>query len=583
MGKGCAVYGCKNSLPKDKGKGISFHTFPRDEILRSKWCSAVKRKGFQQYSVDQHVCSVHFKSTDFDASPLEKLLNKDAVPSIYTSGLASHHQAPEKKLRLQAHGEKPFSNVTITLPKSEERTYEITVTELPSSQPTDISMTSKDVEVTDEENDPLAIATCDEAPTTEQQHVEQNHDISKVKVKKANAVRRIIHRCGVCKYQAISEDDLKQHLFEEIRQLHVNKVSHLKSVVPNQTPLNDENNTAMEVDDSAVVDTAEQMTLATDEGFPIHVESAPTPPTPQSPSPPLARMPTPPATPKDKLPINRWGADKPPLSYAAMIGLVLDDLPDGRGTLNDLYRHVSENFPFYTRFNSAQWQKSIRKNLSLHPEFIRIKKDSGRGGLWTVKPGIDRAVLIRVKGEKAMDCDDVEEGEEADLHAGESMQPSNKDQKKDSSDIRVNNFVSGSKEAASCGECYYPAKNEEDLKNHLFQKHGVHKDQGKPINQLDNEEEHLGSNTPEKIVYSTKKDVPCCGVCNYQAKNDDDLRQHLFEEIRQQQANKSQVQKNQKDESHTKCSQFFIDMDLIQDGSIVTHCGCVTEVKSITY
>ena len=174
-----------------------------------------------------------------------------------------------------------------------------------------------------------------------------------------------------------------------------------------------ENFTAMDVDDSAVADTAEQVILATDEGlidegFPVHLETAPTPPTPKSPSPPLdadslrARTPTPPATPKaDKQPLNRWGSDKPPLSYAALIALVLDDMPDGRGTLNDLYRHVTENFPFYSKSKSAQWQNSIRHNLSLHPEFIRIKQDSGRGGLWTVKPGIDRAALIRVKGEKA--------------------------------------------------------------------------------------------------------------------------------------------------------------------------------------
>ena len=117
-------------------------------------------------------------------------------------------------------------------------------------------------------------------------------------------------------------------------------------------------------------------------------------------SPPIARAP--PVTLKANKPqINHWGANKPPLSYAALIGLVLDDLPDGRGTLNDLYRHLCENFPFFTKSKSAQWPNSIRHNLSLHPEFIRIKKDSGQGVLWTVNPGIDRATLIREKGEKA--------------------------------------------------------------------------------------------------------------------------------------------------------------------------------------
>ena len=64
-----------------------------------------------------------------------------------------------------------------------------------------------------------------------------------------------------------------------------------------------ENFSAMDVDDSAAaVDTADQVILTTeealvhsDEGFPVHVESAPTPPTPESPSPPPLSSPPPPS------------------------------------------------------------------------------------------------------------------------------------------------------------------------------------------------------------------------------------------------------------------------------------------------
>ena len=34
-----------------------------------------------------------------------------------------------------------------------------------------------------------------------------------------------------------------------------------------------------------------------------------------------------------KEPINRWGSKKPPLMYAQLIAVVLEDLPEGRGTL----------------------------------------------------------------------------------------------------------------------------------------------------------------------------------------------------------------------------------------------------------
>ena len=132
--------------------------------------------------------------------------------------------------------------------------------------------------------------------------------------------------------------------------------------------------------------------IHTNERSPIHTERVLTPQPP-------ARTHTPPATPRaGKPPINRWGADKPPLSYASLIALVLNDLPDGRGTLNDLYDHVTDHFPFYANLKSSQWRNSIRYNLSIHPEFLRIKQDNGRGGLWTMKPGIDKSALIRVKG-----------------------------------------------------------------------------------------------------------------------------------------------------------------------------------------
>ena len=389
MAKSCAVHGCKSYKLHQQGKvkGISFHKFPRDEILKSKWCLVVRRKDFRP-TESSCICSAHFKSTDFEipdkgSRGLKKRLKKAAVPSIFTNGSTIYHlQAPEKNPHLQAREEQPFSNVTVSLP----RTYENNVTKLPSPQLTKIS---KDVEVTGAENDPLEIATADE--TTEQQQLEQKHDITNVNAKRTNVVQKTIPTCGVCKYQAKSEDDLKHHLFEEIRQLQVNKVSR--------------------------------------------------------------------------------------------------------------------------------------------------KQD-----LQAVKP----------------------------------MQPSNKDQKQSSSDVRDKAVSSVSEDIACCSECKYEAKNEEDLKNHLFQKHPVQGDE-EPINQSDSEEEQHGSNINEKEAHSMKKDVPdvpCCGVCNYRAKNEADLRQHLFEEIRQMRANKSHVQKNQTDESHANCSNLFIDMASIQEGTIVSHCGC---------
>ena len=98
----CAAYGCSNN--SGKGTLVTFHRFPNDKALRDKWSSAMKRKGFQP-TLHSKVCSTHFMPTDFellgnDGKPLKlKRLKRDAVPSIFTSGLPDHLQAPAKKPR----------------------------------------------------------------------------------------------------------------------------------------------------------------------------------------------------------------------------------------------------------------------------------------------------------------------------------------------------------------------------------------------------------------------------------------------------------------------------------------------------
>jgi hypothetical protein len=132
---------------------------------------------------------------------------------------------------------------------------------------------------------------------------------------------------------------------------------------------------------------------------PAKTTPAKTTPSPK-PSPQQQQQPQPPV-PKTKSTINQWGDSKPPISYAGLIALVLTDLPGGRATLKDLNQHVIDNFPFYApKSRHAQWQNSIRHNLSLHKDFMRIEKDGGRGGFWTLKPGANKEALVRVRGGK---------------------------------------------------------------------------------------------------------------------------------------------------------------------------------------
>lgn len=89
-------------------------------------------------------------------------------------------------------------------------------------------------------------------------------------------------------------------------------------------------------------------------------------------------------------PIQDDGA-KPPHSYAQLIGMAILRSPMRRLTLAQIYKWISDNYSFYNP-NDAGWQNSIRHNLSLHKNFIKIerpKDDPGKGNYWGIEPGTE--------------------------------------------------------------------------------------------------------------------------------------------------------------------------------------------------
>lgn len=99
--------------------------------------------------------------------------------------------------------------------------------------------------------------------------------------------------------------------------------------------------------------------------------------------------------PHDSFPPTQDDGTKPPHSYAQLIGMAILRSPLRRLTLAQIYKWISDNYSFYNP-NDAGWQNSIRHNLSLHKNFIKIerpKDDPGKGNYWGIEPGTELQFL----------------------------------------------------------------------------------------------------------------------------------------------------------------------------------------------
>uniref|UniRef100_A0A3Q3EQ49 Si:ch211-145o7.3 n=1 Tax=Labrus bergylta TaxID=56723 RepID=A0A3Q3EQ49_9LABR len=89
-------------------------------------------------------------------------------------------------------------------------------------------------------------------------------------------------------------------------------------------------------------------------------------------------------------------SSKPPYSFSSLIFMAIEDSPDKRLPVKDIYEWIVNNFPFY-RTASGGWRNSVRHNLSLSKSFRRIQRDKsqcvGKGSLWCVCPEYQPALL----------------------------------------------------------------------------------------------------------------------------------------------------------------------------------------------
>lgn len=91
--------------------------------------------------------------------------------------------------------------------------------------------------------------------------------------------------------------------------------------------------------------------------------------------------------------------DKPPYSYATLIGMSILTHPDKQLTLSQIYLWISETFKYYRR-EDVGWQNSIRHNLSLNKAFVKgAKSKDGKGHFWCIKPECED-LFLKAKNNK---------------------------------------------------------------------------------------------------------------------------------------------------------------------------------------
>ena len=71
MPSNCAVYSCYSNSKYNKN--ITFHGFPKDKELRSKWVQLCRRQ--DKFNVDNaRICSLHFEESAFERNLKYELL-----------------------------------------------------------------------------------------------------------------------------------------------------------------------------------------------------------------------------------------------------------------------------------------------------------------------------------------------------------------------------------------------------------------------------------------------------------------------------------------------------------------------------
>ncbi|OBA22340.1 hypothetical protein METBIDRAFT_86941 [Metschnikowia bicuspidata var. bicuspidata NRRL YB-4993] len=95
-------------------------------------------------------------------------------------------------------------------------------------------------------------------------------------------------------------------------------------------------------------------------------------------------------------------SEKPPYSYATLIGMAILSHPAKQLTLSQIYLWISETFKYYRR-EDVGWQNLIRHNLSLNKAFVKGEKSKdGKGHFWCIESNSEDLFLKAKNNKKSL-------------------------------------------------------------------------------------------------------------------------------------------------------------------------------------
>jgi pSer/pThr/pTyr-binding forkhead associated (FHA) protein len=87
-------------------------------------------------------------------------------------------------------------------------------------------------------------------------------------------------------------------------------------------------------------------------------------------------------------------SDKPCYSYAQLIIQAIASAVDRKLTLSGIYSFITRNYSYY-KYSDKGWQNSIRHNLSLSRQFVRLQReDQSKGSYWRLNAEQEESLIL---------------------------------------------------------------------------------------------------------------------------------------------------------------------------------------------